>query len=70
MPNVKVVDVNRDNLYDFAHCFLQNRKHPGYIAKTNWLKKRLSEGLRYKLLVADHMVSNTRFKIILKEVGL
>jgi L-amino acid N-acyltransferase YncA len=53
MPEVKVVDVNKNNLYDFAHCFLQNRKHPGYIAKTDWLKKRLSEGLRYILLVTN-----------------
>jgi L-amino acid N-acyltransferase YncA len=49
----QIVDVNRNNLYDFAHCFLQNRKHPGYVAKTNWLKKRLTEGLRYKLLATD-----------------
>jgi L-amino acid N-acyltransferase YncA len=53
MPKVKVVDVNKNNLYDFAHCFLQNHKHPGYIAKTGWLKTRLSEGLRYKLLVMN-----------------
>lgn len=53
MRKVKVVDVNKDNLCDFAHCFLQNRKHPGYIAKTDWLKKRLDEGLRYKLLVTN-----------------
>ena len=53
MPDVKIVDVGKDNMYDFAHCFLQNRKHPGYVAKTNWLKKRLAEGLRYKLLVNE-----------------
>lgn len=50
---VKIVDVKKNNLYDFAHCFLQNRKHPGYITKTDWLKKRLAEGLRYKLLTTD-----------------
>jgi len=50
---VEVIDVSTGNLYDFAHCFLQNRKHPGYIAKTDWLKKRLLEGLIYKLLVTD-----------------
>ena len=51
MTDTQIVDVNKDNLYDFAHCFLQNRKHPGYIAKTDWLKNRLAEGLRYKLLI-------------------
>lgn len=50
MPKVEIIDVTKSNLYDFAHCFLQNRKHPGYISKTDWLKKRLAEGLRYKLL--------------------
>lgn len=50
MSDVQVVDVNKGNLYDFTHCFVQNRKHPGYIAKTDWLKNRLVEGLRYKLL--------------------
>jgi N-acetylglutamate synthase-like GNAT family acetyltransferase len=50
MPDVRVVDINKNNLYDFAHCFLQNRKHPGYVAKTDWLKRWLGEGLRYKLL--------------------
>jgi len=53
MSNVTIVDINKSNLYDFAHCFLQNRKHVGYVAKTNWLKKRLAEGLRYKLLTMD-----------------
>ncbi len=53
MPKVEMVDVTKSNLYAFAHCFLQNRKHPGYISKTDWLKKRLAEGLRYKLLTAD-----------------
>ena len=50
---IRVVDVNENNLYDFAHCFLQNRRHVGYVAKTNWLKKRLPEGLRYKLLTLN-----------------
>jgi L-amino acid N-acyltransferase YncA len=53
MSSMNVVSVNKNNLYDFAHCFIQNRKHPGYIAKTDWLKKRLAQGLRYKLLVTD-----------------
>jgi L-amino acid N-acyltransferase YncA len=53
VPSVRVVDINESKLYDFAHCFLQNRKHPGYIAKTSWLKRRLNEGLRYKLLIAN-----------------
>lgn len=51
---VRIVDVNENNLHDFGHCFLQNRKHAGYIAKTNWLKKRLAEGLRYRLLTLDN----------------
>ena len=53
MSRVQIIDVTKDNVYSYAHCFLQNRKHPGYIAKTDWLKKRLLEGLRYKLLVTD-----------------
>ena len=53
MKDVRVIDVKGNNLCDYAHCFLQNRKHPGYVAKTNWLKKRLTEGLRYKLLTTD-----------------
>jgi L-amino acid N-acyltransferase YncA len=53
MADVRLIDINERNVYDFAHCFIQNRKHPGYIAKTGWLKKRLVEGLRYKVLVND-----------------
>ncbi len=53
MSDVKIIDVNKKNMYDFAHCFIQNRKHPGYIAKTEWLRKRLKDGLRYKLLVNE-----------------
>ena len=51
MSNIRIVDVDKNNLYDYAHCFIQNQKHPGYIAKTDWLKRRLNEGLRCKLLV-------------------
>ena len=53
MPELKIIDVNKDNLYDFAHCWVKNKKHPGYISKTDWLKKRFKEGLRYKLLAAE-----------------
>ncbi|UCD06155.1 MAG: GNAT family N-acetyltransferase [candidate division WOR-3 bacterium] len=53
MRKVRIVDINKSNLYDYGHCFLQNRKHPGYITKTDWLKKRLAEGLRYRLLATN-----------------
>ena len=58
MPSMNVVSVNDNNLHDFAHCFIQNRKHPGYIAKTDWLNKRFGEGLRYKLLLTGQATWN------------
>lgn len=53
MSNSRIIEINKDNLYDFAHCWVKNQKNPGYISKTNWLKKRFKEGLRYKLLATD-----------------
>ena len=47
----KIVTINRKNLAEYPDlvCFI-NAKHPAHSLKTEWVKNRLSEGMRIKLL--------------------
>lgn len=50
MEKAKIVDTNAGNLYDYKICGYKNIKQEGYKRKTEWLKKRFSEGLKFKVL--------------------
>jgi ribosomal protein S18 acetylase RimI-like enzyme len=47
----EIVTINRENLHEYPDlvCFI-NAKHPAHALKREWVEKRLSEGLRIKLL--------------------
>ena len=45
-----IVNVTLDNVDELGFFCVQNRKHPGYVAKRAWLEKRFIEGLRIKLI--------------------
>jgi len=47
----EIITINRNNLADYPDyvCFI-NAKHPAHSLKREWVEKRLSEGLRIKLL--------------------
>lgn len=50
MDDVKIIDVEENNVSQYQPvCFL-NPQNEGYLKKLEWLKKRFSEGLRIKLL--------------------
>lgn len=50
MGKVEIFDTNTDNIYDHGFCGYKNIKQEGYKRKIDWLKKRFSEGLKYKIL--------------------
>ena len=47
---VEILDTNPDNICDYGFCGYKNIKQEGYKRKIDWLKKRFSEGLKYKIL--------------------
>ena len=48
-----IIDINENNISDYPPtCFL-NPKNEGYQIKTEWLKKRFSEGFKIKLLYLE-----------------
>ena len=50
----KIIDVNLKNIAQYQPtCFL-NPKNEGYLIKRDWLKKRLTEGMRIKLLYLEN----------------
>jgi ribosomal protein S18 acetylase RimI-like enzyme len=49
----KIVSVDANNVEEHGFFCIKNKKHPGYIGKLAWLKKRLAQGLRLKLVVTD-----------------
>lgn len=53
MDKVKIVDTNAENISEFAICTYKNPKQEGYQRKMEWLKKRYSEGLRFKILYSE-----------------
>lgn len=49
MSDYEVVHTNADNIDGCSFCGYKNVKTLGYRRKTNWLKKRYAEGLRYEV---------------------
>jgi GNAT superfamily N-acetyltransferase len=52
MKKVEIIDANADNVCDFGFCGFKDPKQEGYRRKTAWLRKRFTEGMRYKILHA------------------
>lgn len=50
MRDYKVIDTNAENIGGCSLCGNKNADNLGYRRKTNWLKERYAEGLRYKVL--------------------
>ena len=51
MPNHTIITVDADNFEQHGLFCVKNKKHPGYLAKRDWLQQRFAEGLRLKLLL-------------------
>ena len=49
--NIKIVDINENNIEKYDICIMKDKKNPGYQAKVNWIKKRFKEGLRIKRII-------------------
>ena len=50
MGNLKLIDVNANNVDEYGFFCSKNKKYPGYQQKLKWLQGRFAEGLRIKLL--------------------
>jgi len=51
MEDVKIVNLNQNNISEYGVGCITNPKHLGYRSKLEWLKQRFSEGLKIKLLL-------------------
>lgn len=49
-----IININAKNVDEYGFFCVKNEKHPGYISKKKWLKKRFKEGLRIKLILAEN----------------
>ena len=50
MSEVEIIDTNADNICNYGFCAYKNIKQEGYKRKTDWLKQRFPEGMRFKVL--------------------
>ena len=50
MIDYEIVDTNADNIGGCSFCGYKNANTLGHRRKTNWLKERYAEGLRFKVL--------------------
>jgi len=53
MKDIKIVNINHENVDKHGCYCLINRKHKGYSKKIEWLKDRLQEGLIVKMLYSE-----------------
>ena len=53
MSEYEIIDTNADNIGGFSLCGNKNPNNLGFRRKTNWLKDRYAEGLRYKVLRSE-----------------
>ena len=50
MTDYEIVDTNAENISTCSFCGYKNANNLGHRRKTDWLKERYAEGLRYKVL--------------------
>jgi len=50
MERIEIIDTNEDNISNYGFCGYKDIKQEGYRRKINWLKKRFSEGMKFKVL--------------------
>jgi len=50
MNKVEIIDTNADNISEYGFCGYKNIKQEGYKRKTDWLKQRFSEDMKFKVL--------------------
>jgi len=50
VDEIEIIDTNPDNISDYGFCGIKNIKQEGHKRKTEWLRKRFSEGMRFKVL--------------------
>jgi ribosomal protein S18 acetylase RimI-like enzyme len=51
MQQVKILDVNKDNVADLGFfCLMSRKQSQGYWRKLRWLKDRFTEGMKIKML--------------------
>lgn len=50
---MKLINVTTQNMEDFDHCLMKNKKLTGYKAKSTWMKKRFKEGLIVKRVISE-----------------
>jgi GNAT superfamily N-acetyltransferase len=53
MSDYQIIDTNADNIGGCSHCGNKNANNLGHRRKTNWLRERYAEGLRYKVLRSE-----------------
>jgi hypothetical protein len=53
MPDFSIATVNAENVEQLGFFCVKNKKHPGYVAKSSWLRQRFEEGMRIKLLLTE-----------------
>ena len=53
MSDVRIIDMDTGNIFDYGFCGTKNIKHEGCRRKAEWFKKRQTEGMRYKVLYSE-----------------
>src|SRR5512133_469216 len=53
MSDYEIIDTNAENIGGCSLCGNKNTNNLGHRRKTNWLKERYPEGLRFKVLRSD-----------------
>jgi GNAT superfamily N-acetyltransferase len=50
MNKIEIIDTNTADICEYPFCGYKDIKREGYKRKTDWLKKRFAEGLKFKIL--------------------
>jgi len=53
MSEAEIRDMTAENIFDYGFCGTRNIEHEGCRRKAEWFKKRLSEGMKYKVLYSE-----------------
>ncbi len=53
MSEARIIDMDAENIFEYGFCGTKNIQHEGCRRKSEWFKKRLTEGMKYKVLYSE-----------------
>ncbi len=53
MEEIKIIELNKNNVFENGICGYKNKKNKGLLGKIDWLNKYFPKGIKHKILYSE-----------------